>query len=371
MEAVIFTQDYKRRGVLPVLSGKLTMRHNGVHDFELVINGNHPGWRRFTPGWRVRIEDHGQVLASGWVTKIEESYQAGVTDVTMLGVSDEAWLAATVTLPDPSKPPTEQTAEAYYKAKGPAETVIRDLIGRQIGPQAHPGFRRPLALTTDHGTGHQVTINTRYKNLLEEVQALARAGGVSFRIVQYGADRTSTLEFVDRQDLSRAVRLTEKNGTVAGFVLSRQAPEVTGVIVAGQGQGKARNIRYVTGNASDWGVQVVEFRDRRDTDDPAELTQAGTERLTEGQESASVTLKTMDRPGYVFGRRFMLGDTITVDLGQGRKVVDVVQTAEIEWSESGRQVTLQVGPVGDELDKPAWVKIVKRLQASVSVQATI
>lgn len=357
----VYMRDHNRvrRGLLPALSGTALARLNGVGDFTCTVNANSDQWRRFAPGWGVTIEsEHGRVL-SGPVTQIKTARtRSGERNMIISGLSDDTVLQDMITLPDPSADAESQSGAAYYTAKGTAETVMRTLADRLVGPAARPEYRVPgLVVPTSQARGGQVSVNTRFKILIEEMQALATAGGLNFRIAQI--DRDLVLEFFEGRDRSRAVRLNQLDA----FELTQTAPTVTEVIVAGQGEGSARTLRRYTGNTSDWGRRITRFQDRRDTDDPDDLQQAGTDTLAEGQEKASLTYEATDQPGREYLRDFDLGDTITVTPDNDLiTVTDIVQSAEISWDQHGTAPTkLQVGPVQDDTNAPGWVPPIRAL----------
>lgn len=358
MEAIVFTADFRRRGVLPILSGQMILRRNGVSTFKIEVDGNDPMSSRFEEGRRVVIQDAGIQYLAGPVESVTDDWDAGIRDISLTGSSDMKILSQRVTLPNPAAAATAQTVDAYYKRSGNAGEVITELVRLNAGQGALASRRSPLTVATS-SAGRSVTVNSRFKPLLEEVQALATAGEVTFQTRQAG--RGIVFEIVETKNRARAVRLTTRNGGILSYSLSREAPTVTDVIVAGQGEGTARTIRHVTGNASDWGTYAEVFQDRRDTDDSAELTQAGEETLADGQEKVSATFEASDTGLRRFGRDFWLGDTITLDL-DGVTVTDLVQSAEITWGADGRTVKLQVGPTPEEMQAPAWLPIIRQLR---------
>ncbi|PCE42490.1 hypothetical protein CO267_18585, partial [Acinetobacter baumannii] len=142
-------------------------------------------------------------------------------------------------------------------------------------------------------------------------------------------------------------------------------PALTQVLVAGQGEGTARTLKLVTGNANDWDFWGLGYQDRRDTDDLAELIQAGEETLEEGGAKSTISVEVQETTTKRFGRDFWLGDTITVQLADKTQITDKVQVAEIDFGPEGRTVKLTLGPVLDEQDAPRWVPLVKKLQAQI------
>lgn len=352
LRAVLYTPGYVKLGVLPVLGGTVVLRRNDVSTFVLDVNGNHQGWGRFRRGHRVVIYDGDTQILAGPVTRVGRSYSGGVRSVTLAGVSDMVWLSQRVTYPNPAQHPESQS-EGYYKRSGNAETLILDLVRHNLGPDARAERRATLDLDPNGGRGGNVSLNSRFKNVLEEAQALALVGNVTFETRQEGS--RTVFGFRDQRDLTRHVRLSPANGGVTAYDLDEEAPEATHVLVAGQGEGEERTIKLVTGNQSEWGTYAEEFRDRRDTDDEADLIQAGQERLEEATESKSVSLTIGDTARHKFGRDFHRGDLITVNLGDDGRIQDLVQIAELSFSAQGITTKIQVGPTLDDTDAPRWV----------------
>lgn len=354
----VFMRDERlvRRGLLPVLEGQAVVRLNGVGDFSFTVNANTDLWRRFEAGWGVIVEDDAGRVLSGPVTKIVSSLGAGgERDLIVEGVSDEVLLEDMFTLPNPSRAADNQDTDAYYVRRNQvAENVMRDMVNALVGPGARSEYRiSDLVVPVSDGRGGDVSVNTRFKVLLDELQSLATAGRVNFRVDQ--VDRERVVSFFEGRDYSRAIRLTN----VDAYELTQEAPEVTEVVVAGQGEGSDRTFLRLTGNESAWGRRISVFQDRRDTDEDDDLEQAGLETLDDGQEKASLSFDVHDQPGRVFLDDFRLGDKITVRLDEGVTVTDIVQSADITWDATGRTVKLQVGPVQDESNAPAWVKPVR------------
>lgn len=365
----MYSPDYVKRGVLPVISGSAKLRRNGVHTFTLTIDAGSELWGRFEKAWRIVIHDEGKRLLSGVPLKIEEDAQGGVVTSTVTGESDMTWMKDMITLPDPTRAADNQGAESYWNRKGSAGALIRDLVNVTVGPGARAEYRRPLAIG-DVALGANGSINSRFKPVLDEVAVLAEAAGLTVDIVQDDNLRKSVLTVTEGRDFTRRIRLSHGNGGIESHKLTLEAPTVTDVLVAGQGEGAARTLKLTSGNANDWGFRALQFQDRRDTDDPAELDKAGTDTLIEGQEKASVSLAVNDTPLLKFGRDFWLGDTVTAQLSTGAVITDRVQVAELSWDAEGRKVLLQVGPVAEDGDRPRPVKEIDKLWRAVRALQT-
>lgn len=345
-----------RRGHLAVLECSVVLRDADIGTWSVKVKDDDLS-RRVEDGWRVLIVDDGETICSGRVI----TYGGDATDATFTfsGEDDNALIAARDVYPDPTRAGEAQTAAAYYVRKGPAETVIRDMIHANAGPGAI-AVRRVDGFTVaaSQGRGSQVSTNLRFKNLLETSRSLARSGGVTFSAVQE-EDSRIVLRFREPRDLARRVRFTRNNGGLAGGSWSITAPTVTSVLVAGQGQGTERTIKEHLVDPGAWGLRLEQFADRRDTDDPDELEQAGTETLAEGAAGASASVEVNETPGLRFGTDFLLGDTVLVDFGRAQ-ITEPARAVDLTWDGFGRTAKLTLGDhAQDEDQDPAWVKYIR------------
>lgn len=362
----MYTPGYERRGILPVIGGTVVLRNNDISTFSLDVNGDDPLSRRLEKGWRVVIEDEGRQILAGAPNSLKRGSSGGAQTLDLSGSDDFVWLRDMITLPNPATAADNQDQDAYYKASGGGARLIYDLVRRLVGQDSRGEFKRPLVVNDPGGTFAKViSVNSRFQPVLGEVQSLAQQSGRVVTLRQDDISRSTVMDIGEGRDLSRSVRLTEINGGIGDWDLGEEAPTVTSVLVAGQGEGTARTLELVNGNANEWGFRGLQFQDRRDTDAADELVLAGTETLDEGRAKASISVDIHETPDKRFGRHFNLGDTITVQLAGGALITDVVQTAEITWGSTGREVKLTVGPVAEEQDAPRWVPLVKSLQAQI------
>ena len=361
----MYTPDFQRRGVLPTLSGKAVLRLNDVSTFSLDINGDDYLSSRFRKGWRVVIQDEGVQLIAGHPNHMGRGSKSGAQDLMLSGTDDMLWLKNMITLPDPSSAADQQSQSAYYKASGAAGTLIYDLVRKHSGQSARTEYKRRLFVENPGAVGKSMQLNSRFKTVLEELQSLANPSGLVVRLDQDDEQQLTVMSAAEGRDLSRAIRMTEKNDGLGDWSLGEDAPALTQVLVAGQGEGADRTLKLVPGNTNDWSFWGLQFQDRRDTDDVADLIQAGEETLEEGSAKATISVEVQETTTKRFGRDFWLGDTITVQLADKTRITDKVQVAEIEFGPEGRTVKLTLGPVLDEQDAPRWVPMVKQLQAQI------
>lgn len=354
----LFDRDIRRRGRIPTHTGSCVIRRNGAGTFQLDIP-NTPLWNRFEPGWHITLTtDDGQQVMSGQPDTITTESKAGIRTVTVSGRSHLAWLADTITLPNPKNPADKQADAASWTAKGPADQVAHNIITSHLGPTAHHTRRRPIIIEPVTGHTRHTQVASRFQPLIEEVRSILAE---DLTITSWLENTAIHMRITPPSDYRRRIRFSEASGGLTAWKLEQKAPTVTDVLVAGQGQGTARTLHHASGNRTDWDVNALAFQDRRDTDDIAELRKAAEETLAEGQEKAAISVEVADQLGRRFLRDFTVGDTITVTLASGVEIVDIVQSGQIDWSETGMTVKLQVGPTAEELDAPAWVRRVKKL----------
>lgn len=347
MRVLMHDKNLQHRGSLPVISGSAVIRSNDVSTWSITVNGNDPRSDRFEPGWGIQVFDqfHNQLL-SGPATSIKVSTSADSKTRTLniSGLSDDVFLMDSLVIPNP-----EEGAEAnadLWKASGAAETVMRKLVNEQIGPGAPDDYRvEPLRVLTDQKRGKNVSLSERFTNILEVLQEQATAGELLFTARQNG--REIEFQVSESRDLTRAVRLTRRNGAVGAYDSERSAPDATETIIGGVGSGSTRKLWRVANPVGDWGRRVTTFVDRQSTSDSNELQQAAETELENKGEKASVTFEAHETKRLKYGRDFLVGDKITVDL-DGSKIQDILQIVEMSWDSTGRKLNMQVGPVGDD-----------------------
>ena len=335
----------QHRGTLPVVTGSAVFRNNDVSTWQLNVDGNNPRSARFKEGWGIRIlDDEGNQLMSGPAISIEEVVSADnkTRTLNISGLSDDVYLMDSLVIPDPEKG-AEANAD-LWKASGPIETVLKKLVSEQIGPSAPDDYRiEHLIIAGDEKRGKSISVSERFTNMLEVMQE--QIGDMLFSVQQAGRN----LEFIisEPRDFRRKVRLTRHNAAVGRYTVERSAPTATEVIVGGVGTGSTRKLWREVGEEGDWGRRITTFVDRQSTSDSNELKQAAENELEDKGEKASVTFEANETKRLKYGRDFLIGDKITIDL-DGSKIQDILQVVELTWDSAGRAAKMQVGPVADE-----------------------
>ena len=379
LTAKLYDPDFVHRGPLPLEGGSVVIRNNDVSTFLIDIDTSSDQWASMVSqygdmkAWHVQLFDSldGDVpLMSGIITS-DRDEKSEYPAAQWTGRCHLDYLDGMITLPNPARAADNQTDGSHYTAKGPAAEVIFQLVRTHVAQGARDEFRTPLRVssTWSDEPGGVVSVKTRFKPLLEEVQTAAKTGGITFST---SMDRDGTIRFQQSvpEDRSRYIRLSEDNDALGQWSMERSRPEVTKVLVAGQGEGDARTLKLVEGNANDWGTNRIVFQDRRDTDELDDLVEAGEETLADGAETASISVDLVDTPNMRFGVDFHIGDLVTVQLANGATIVDGVQEVELAYSSTGRDGTLTVGPTGEDHEGDKLVKLVKDLRKRIMALET-
>lgn len=377
VHADFYNRDLQRLGRVPILGGSAVIRNNAVSTGVLDVNGNSPLWRRFETdpryqleGGHVAVYDGKTQVMAGKLKSYNETNSSGVKDVELHFECHLSYVHGMVTVPSPNRALTSQTARAYYRESGPAETVIKDAVRTHVGQDARAENRNPIIVDLSEGRGKNVTINSRFQNLLEELQDVAKNSGVVF--FSYLDHETSEIRFGVREpnDYTRSIRLREDNGSLGNISYSLEAPTASRVLVAGQGEGTDRMLRLVESDQTDWEVKTLLFQDRRDTEEADELIEAGEDTLADHVAKQSVTIDTETLAGLKYGRDFRVGDLITVQLNSEDRnaktnISDTLQRVELNWDKDGTTYKVSVGPVMEEPDGDKARELIKQLRAEL------
>jgi hypothetical protein len=311
-----------RRGIIrpEELVLELTDNFNNLGSWSLSLASEHPLCDTLrTPGSGIIVTGPSDVLLSG--PMVSSEFASTPTDpdgtVSFTGVSDTVCLADALAYPQPSNADGASQTEAHDVRTGRVETVMHAYVNANIGPTA-PAARRKtgLIMGTDLARGPIISQSARFPvlgNLLTEIALLGQLG---FRVVQRGSNLVfETYAVTDR---TAFVRLDVRNGTLSGQKVGISPPGVTRAIVAGQGDLTERQFLQVDNAESiaaeaDWGRRIEQFVDQRNTNDWAELQQAGDEALVDsGFTAINVQVVPMEDSQARFGKEWGLGDSLVV-----------------------------------------------------------
>ena len=358
-------EKYRYRGLLKASKVELITRLNEPDTFivdvapELAQQAT-----RLREGWGLVLHDGG-LRVSGVITAFHRTAKDNALEVEVTCTSELVFLKDRLTYPDPSHPEDQQTA-ARYQDRGPAETIIKRITSRNLGPGAIPTRRiEGFHITDDGGRGSTTAIDTRLKNLLDTLTPIATAAGLRMTATyQDGKINFDTIPFKNR---ARAVRLSYLSGEVVGWEMTDRVGTATAVVVGGQGEGEDRKLTSQTRNDS-WLRRIEIFKDRRDSDNPETLTAAANEELEKAKSDRSMKITLYETETRRLGEAFNIGDTVTIDAAAHVTPYSAqIVEAKISWENNTRTVELTIGALDTTLRQAE----IERLRNEVAALATI
>ena len=361
----VWTKDYVRKGVIGRLESASGMiQRNGPGSFEFTIPSDHRRVANLTEDgaravvrYRHRPGDPLVELISGPVDEISGSGPVSSATRTFKVRDDWSILNEILGLPNPSGTMAQQGDDsAYFTRKGPAETVVKQIVE----PNArHQGVK--LTVPASAGRGRSCEVSVRMHPLADRLFPTVDQAGVLVRVIQRGPERV--LEVTE--PVTRPRVLTEGSGVIVDGSFQLTPAGVTRVIVGAGGEGQARVFReYVSDGVGvvirnpPAGLQGVEkflgysraaFVDARDveaTDAALEdtLQARALETLTEGAPKTSLQVTLAETRTFRFGQTYELGDQVSIRLAGSPVLTDYVRTIQFALSTgAGLTITPTVG----------------------------
>lgn len=296
------------------------------------------------------------VLMSGRVDKMLTEQDSEDLDgmIKFVGFDDNIHLGDALAWPQPGNDNPSTQTSSHDVRTGTAEDLVRQYVSFNIGPGSTPSRRiSGLVLETSSlGRGAMVTGRARFDQLGKLLGQIALEGGIGFDLAHdLSADTIVTKIYVPT-DKSNTVRMSIENDDLSSAKFGMQAPRATRAIVAGQGEGTGRVIiQRTTAEAAaaeaEWGRKIEVFKDRRDTDQLAELQAEGDVLITEnGVTIKSLSVVPADDIPAVYARDWFLGDIVGVDVA-GQNLTAKVTESIIRLDSDGLKIGATVGdPVG-------------------------
>lgn len=206
-----------------------------------------------------------------------------------------------------------------------AETIMKWLVSYNIGPNAttdqgrvRDGYITGISTAGNYNRGYDLDWNCAWKNLLSELQSIARVGNGDFDLNKTGA-ATWRFEFYENQrgvDRSETVKFSLDHGNM-GYPRYRynRALERTVAVVAGRGQGDARLTETRTGPDYSATNDIEVFLDARSFSTTTGLQKAGDEKLEIYRARQELVFNVIQTPASMYGKHYcvdgIMGDLVT------------------------------------------------------------
>jgi hypothetical protein len=370
IEIGLFDKAGARVGWLNDATGiQVVWRYNRRGVMTFTVPGDHIRAEQLVaPGARVCLaysppEATSTYYMSGRVDTIQA--QGPIFGSTLVVTVLADWIDTVLAWPVPGNVITNQNVE-YYRATGPAETVIKNLITAN----AVTRLGEPWTVATSLGRGNTVTIAARYSLLSDVLQELIDPG-VGLSMVRYPNDSTVSVDVYEPVDRSNRV-LSEASGAITSWSMTVGAPTVTRGIIGMDGEGTARAMTQTvvppahTATEIAYGLVIESFVDARDVATTAEGQARGADIVLEGSPTISISATLAETPFWRVGHSINLGDIVTVEPIPG--LISVERVTEIELlynAENGLTVTPKVGDPNESSPTRLIVDKMARIASAV------
>lgn len=302
-------------------------------------------------GCRMTIQDElGDHLLSGRVSKVRGRGPAKQELVEVDILDDFAVLSEVLGWVVPTGAITEQgTAGVNWELTGPMETVLKSAV--QANAIDRLGL--PIVCAPDLGRGPTITAKLRFHPLYDRLFPVVDGAGIDgtgwgVTVKQVGAQLV--LDVFEPSVYPRT--LTAGGGVLREWSYDITPPTATRVVVGGQGEAQLRNFRRLEDldRETDLNWKIERFRDARDTDDPPTLYARGQETLDEGAGKSGLSMELSNTKTFRYGSSVKVGDRVTVQVGPGVTISDVLTEATLSWTQGdGWKTTPKIGERADDV----------------------
>lgn len=323
-----------------------TKRFDNISDLEFTVKGTHKRLDfMMQPGTRVRCQLRGQTFIEGPIRGYDGDGPGNAGKFTFSVEDNFRILRNFLIYQVPGASMAAQAGAYHYTQTGNIETVFKDIVNLNIADRGV----EPIIIATNQNRGGIVTAQARMAKIYNEMFPLLEANGLGAKVTASPAGLT-----VDVYEPGTYPNvLSEGSRIVRKWRARVEAPEVTHVVVGGQGEGTARTFISLTDTTREglWGDRIEAFRDARDANDLNTYDERATETMFEGRGSAGVEVTLAETKNFKFGGTdgLNVGQVVTVRVAEGRvEVTDILR--EIEFSYNAEQGLRLKGVIGKKLD---------------------
>jgi hypothetical protein len=344
------TASYGLGVALPIISARGVRRHMGVSSAICKTTYTAQRWAALQPSCGVVLYRDGRQEFTGLLAARQVEWDAGSGRMVIVveAQGDTVHLSDRLVFPDPERAADDQTINDYWTSSAVAtSTAMLKLISDQAGPTCRASRRvTGLTLGDDPGVGVVRGWKALFLPVLEQLTLMSVASGANLGLRITSETGALEVSVYQPRDLAGAIRFSADLSNLVGFTYREESPTATDAVAAGQGDLHLRlrkRAATTSALALAWGRRIWSYIDRRDTADAAELLQAATDNVTEGDATVSLAVTLTDSQAATYGRDWGLGDRITVYVGPPGQstpvatVVDVVREIAFEVDERGAE----------------------------------
>jgi hypothetical protein len=303
------------------LSVAYTKQVNAPGLCQFILNGNHAAVSQLALDGQIEVYRRDQAQGIAWYADFfglyrgtEQTSKAGLDLFTAFCPGQMSFLSRRHILY------AAGTASRSEFAAVPAETVMKTLVNYNACANATTGNSRKrngaitgLSIAVDAAGGSTISWSCAWKNLLDQLQAIAQIAGGDFDLVKTGA-QTWQFRFYSGQlgtDRSSTLTFAMELGNMAEPVYRyMRMDEKTVAVVGGQDTGANRAVVTRTGADYSAANDIELFVDGRSDDSTAKLNGRGDAALDKAQARNAFSYKVLQTPASLYGLHYFLGDLV-------------------------------------------------------------
>lgn len=307
--------------VTDFLSLAYTKQVNAPGLCQFTLDGNHAAISLLELDGQVEVYRRDQAQGIGWYVDFyglyrgtEQTSKAGLDLFTAFCPGQMSLLGRRQIL----YPAGTANRTEFTSAK--AETVMKTLVDYNACANATTGNSRKrngaitgLSIATDAAGGNTISWSCAWKNLLDQLQAIANIAGGDFDLVKTGAQAWQFRFYSGQLGTDRSATLTFalQYGNMADPVYRyMRMDEKTVAVVGGQDTGANRAIVTRTGSSYSAANDIELFVDGRSDDSTAKLNTRGDEALDKTLARNEFRYKVLQTPSSLYGLHYFLGDLV-------------------------------------------------------------
>lgn len=337
--------DRNRNWLAPVgsfVNVEGTVRFDAISEFELTVKATHKRLpEMLTPGTRMKLRLRGDTLIEGPIRTHAGAGPGTSTEFTF-GVEDNfRVLKNFLVYQVPGASMAAQSGAYNWTETGNIEKVFKDMVALNIGDRS----LEPIIIATNQNRGATVTTSARMATVFNEMFPLLEEKGL-------GATVTATPAGLIVDVFVPGVygtKLSEQSRIIRKWKYNLTAPDVTAVVVGGQGEGTARTFieAHDTPRQLLWGDRIEVFRDARDASQIATYNDRAAETLFDGAGSTSIRATLAETQGFKIGgpNGLKVGQKVTASVAGGMvEITDILREFDFSWNaEDGLSIEAQIG----------------------------
>lgn len=339
--------DKNRNWIAPVgafLSIDGTKRFDNISDFDFTVKATHNRLSTMlTPGTRVRCRLRGEDFISGPI-RGHSGNGPGVSGSFTFHVQDNFRILRNFLIYQvPGASMAAQSGAYNYTKTGSAEFVFKDIVTANIANRSV----EPIIVPTNLNRGGVVTAQARMAKVYNEMFPLLESMGLGVAVTMTPAGLV-----VDVYEPGVFnTTLSENSRIIRKWKYRLDAPDVTHVVVGGQGIGTARTFISQTDTARQtlWGDRIEEFRDARDAELLDTYYERAAETLFDGQGGVGLEVTLAETKNFKFGgtNGLKVGQLVTAKVANGAvQVSDIMREIDFSYDvENGLKLTGKIGKI--------------------------